>query len=355
MSNNKAATRQQTVAVVGATGVVGREAVSILSERRFPVKELRLLASARSAGEKLEAFDDEHAVQELKEDSFEGVDLVFFAAGSSVTKKFAPLAQTAGAISIDKSSLFRMDPDVPLVIPEVNRDALFPIPERKLIATPNCSTIQMVQVLAPLHQHWGLDRVVVSTYQAVSGAGKAGVEELENQVRDLFNFKDPRSTEVFGQRIAFNALPCIPGKEAFGEDGYTSEERKMMDETRKILSLPELRIAATCVRVPVFNSHSEAIHVSFKKPVSPDEVREVLAAEPNLLIVDEPSQHLYPSPQDAAGQDHTLVGRIRKDPSVDNGIALWCVSDNLRTGAALNAVRIAEALVAHQAEQEVAA
>lgn len=338
-------TRPFHIAVVGATGAVGRETLSILAERRFPAASIRALASARSVGERVPFGDDELEVEEATAASFQGVELAFFAAGGSVSKALIPAATKAGAVVIDKSSLHRMDPGVPLVVPEVNGGALAAYENQNLIATPNCSTIQLVQVLGPLHRHAGLKRVVVSTYQAVSGAGKAGIDELEHQVRDLFNMRDIRSSDVFGERIAFNALPCIP-RGGLLESGASQEEQKMIDETRKILGLPELRIGVTCVRVPVFNSHSEAVHMEFEKEITAEKAREILAAEPNVLVVDDPSQDLYPTPQQAAGQDHTLVGRVRKDASAENGLALWVVSDNLRTGAALNAVRIAERLCA---------
>jgi len=333
------------IAVVGATGVVGRETLSILAEREFPVKNVRAFASERSAGELIPFGDDEIEVQALTPDAFDGVEIAFFAAGGSISREYCPIAAKAGAVCIDKSSVFRLDPDVPLVVPEVNAAELAGYGLKRIIATPNCSTIQLVQVLAPLQRAAGLKRVVCTTYQAVSGAGKAGVEELEKQVRDMFNFRDTDTT-VFGQRIAFNVLPCIPGKDAFNDDGSTSEEKKMIEESRKILGIPQLKVGVTCVRVPVFNSHSEAVHIELERPLSPEAVRELLALEPNVMVIDDPKKHLYPTPQDAAGQDQTLVGRVRADPSGENGIALWIVSDNLRTGAALNAVRIAEHLAA---------
>ncbi len=341
------------IAVVGATGVVGRETIAILKERNFPVAELRLLASERSAGEQVDFGDDELFIEKLTPDSFKGMELVFFAAGGSISREMTKVAAEAGAVCIDKSSVFRMDDDVPLIVPEVNGHVLGDYKKRRLISTPNCSTIQLVQVLAPLHKKAGLKRVICSTYQAVSGVGKAGLEELEQQVRLLFNFQEMK-TDVFGQRIAFNALPAIPGKNAFDEDGVSQEEKKMIVETRKILELPDLPIGVTCVRVPVFNGHSEAVHLAFDKPISPDEVRGLLAAEPNLVVIDDPKEDLYPSAADAVGEDNTLVGRVRRDPAQENGIALWIVSDNLRTGAALNAVRIAEHLCTDHLAQESA-
>jgi len=331
------------VAVVGATGVVGREALSILSQRRFPVASLKCFASERSKGESVKFGDEEIELHVLTPSSFDGVELVFFAAGGKISREYAPIAARAGAVGIDKSSVFRLDPDVPLVVPEVNGDAIAGYTKKRILSTPNCSTIQLVQVLAPLHRRAKLERVVCATYQAVSGAGRGGIDELDQQVRDMFNFREPK-VEVFSQRIAFNALPCIPGHHAFDDDGHSQEEAKMVEETRKILGEPGLPVGVTCVRVPVFHSHSEAVHLTFENPISPDEVRELLAAEPNVLVIDDPKRDLYPSALDAAGEDNTLVGRIRRDPSGKNGIALWVVSDNLRTGAALNAVRIAEKL-----------
>jgi aspartate-semialdehyde dehydrogenase len=333
------------VAIVGATGVVGRETLSILAERRFPVASLRLFASARSAGERIDFGDEELLVEDLDKADLGGIEVAFLSAGGATSKKVLPLLSAKGAVCIDKSSTFRLDPEVPLVVPEVNGDALGGYGQKRLVATPNCSTIQLVQALKPLEDAIGIARVIVCTYQAVSGAGRAGVDELEEQVRDLFNSRDVRSDEVFGKRIAFNALPSIP-KGPFLPDGFTSEERKMIDETRKILARPDLRIGATCVRVPVFNAHSEAVHVELKKPLDVEVARELWRAQPNLVVVDDPEQGFYPTAADAAGQDHTLIGRVRHDPSLDNGLAFWCVSDNLRTGAALNAVRIAEVLCA---------
>jgi aspartate-semialdehyde dehydrogenase len=341
------------IAVVGATGVVGRETVAILEERNFPVAELKLLASERSAGEEVSFKNDDLIVEKLTPESFQRMEVVFFAAGGSISREMTPIAAEAGAVSIDKSSVFRMDDDVPLIVPEVNGDVLGDYKKRRLISTPNCSTIQLVQVLAPLHKAAGLKRVICSTYQAVSGAGKAGLEELEVQVRNLFNFQDMK-TDVFGQRIAFNALPAIPGKNAFDDDGVSQEEKKMIQETRKILGLPALPVGVTCVRVPVFNGHSEAVHLAFDRPITPEKVRELLAAEPNVIVIDDTSEDLYPSATDAVGEDNTLVGRIRRDPAQENGIALWIVSDNLRTGAALNAVRIAEHLCTDHLAQESA-
>jgi aspartate-semialdehyde dehydrogenase len=343
----KKAKRPMHVAVVGATGVVGRETLSILEERKFPLASLKLFASERSAGESVEHGGKTYTVQKLEGDCFKGVDIVFFAASGGISKTWAPRAAEQGAVCIDKSSSFRMDPDVPLVVPEVNGHALKGFTKKRIIATPNCSTIQMVQALAPLHRKAGLERVVVCTYQAVSGAGRGGIDELEGQVRDMFNLRDV-NISTFDQRIAFNALPRIPARDPIPADGTTGEERKMIEETKKILEAPALRVGATCVRVPVFNGHSEAVHVELKTPLSAEEARALIAAEPNIIVVDDREKGLYPTAADASGEDKTLVGRIRQDDSVPDGrgLAFWCVSDNLRTGAALNAVRIAEALAA---------
>ena len=343
--------RPMHVAVIGATGVVGRETLAILHERRFPLASLKAFASDRSAGESidLDAQGEGQSVEVLPLESadFTGVDLVFFAASGAISQKWAPRAAAAGAICIDKSSSFRMDADVPLVVPEVNGSALSGWGKKRIIATPNCSTIQLVQLLAPLQRAVGIERVVICTYQAVSGAGRGGIDELEAQTRDRFNFKDsvPR---VFDQQIAFNVLPRIPAKDPIPPDGTTGEERKMIEETRKILGLPHLRIGVTCVRVPVFNAHSEAVHVELKAPLSVEQAKTLFALEPNVLVVDDAAAGIYPTALDATGEDKTLVGRIRNDESVPDGrgLAFWVVSDNLRTGAALNAVRIAEALCA---------
>ncbi len=339
--------RPMHVAIVGATGVVGRETLALLRERAFPIASLKALASERSKGASVAFGDDELVVDEVRPESFKGVDLVFFAAGGGVSKVWAPRVAEAGGVSIDKSSSFRADPEVPLVVPEVNGHALAGFTNKRIIATPNCSTIQMVQALAPLHRAARVERVVVCTYQAVSGAGRGGIDELERQVRDMFNLRESK-VETFDQRIAFNVLPRIPAKEPIPADGTTGEERKMIDETRKIFEVPTMRIGVTCVRVPVFNSHSEAVHVELGAALSPEDARALFAAEPNLLVIDDPARGLYPTAEDATGEDRTLIGRVRVDQSVPDGrgLAFWVVSDNLRTGAALNAVRIAEALCA---------
>ncbi len=329
------------VAVVGATGVVGEEMRKILEERRFPVDTLRLLASERSAGQRLEFRGRQIPVEVLTEDSFAGIDIALFSAGSSVSAEYAPAAVDAGAVVIDNTSRFRMDDDVPLVVPEVNADKIDEHVRRGIIANPNCSTIQMVVALKPLYDAAGIRRIVVSTYQSVSGAGRRAMEELGKQTAALFNSHDVEC-EQFPHPIAFN---CIPHIDTFLPDGYTREEMKMVQETRKILDDPDIRITATAVRVPVFCSHSESINVETRTRLSADDVRAILREAPGVLLQDEPRSNDYPLATEAAGKDATRVGRIREDTSVENGINLWVVADNLRKGAALNAVQIAEILI----------
>jgi aspartate-semialdehyde dehydrogenase len=328
-----------TVAIAGATGVVGGTVRRILEERSFPVAELRLLASARSAGRRLPFKGAELEVHELGPDSFGGVDLVFFAAGGSVSREYVPQAVAAGATAIDKSSVFRMDPGVPLVVPEVNADHL--ASHTGIIATPNCSTIQMVVALKPIYDAAGIKRVVVSTYQAVSGSGQSGIAALDAQARQ-WAAGEPVEPQFYAHQIAFNVLPHI---DSFLPGGATKEEQKMVDETTKIFADPDLKVTATCVRVPVFGAHSEAINVETRKKLTAGEARALLAGSPGIVVVDDPSELQYPLPLDAEGNDPVYVGRIRDDVTVDNGLDLWVVSDNLRKGAALNAVQIAEELV----------
>jgi len=332
--------KKYKVAVVGATGLVGREMLRVLEERGFPVGELVLLASERSAGERIEFEGSHHRVEIARAESFAGVEVVLMSAGGTTSKVLSPLAAEAGAVVIDNSSQWRMDPDVPLVVPEVNPGAIAGYKTKRIIANPNCSTIQMVVALKPLHDSAGLRRVVVSTYQAVSGKGKAAMDELGDQVTALFGQREI-NTDVFGKRIAFNCLPHI---DTFQEDGSTREERKMVEETRKILGLPELGVCATCVRVPVFNGHAEAVVAEFERPLSPEKAREVLTGAPGILLQDDPSNLDYPTQLDCDGSDATFVGRIRTDASAANSLAFWCVADNLRKGAATNAVQIAEIL-----------
>ncbi|RMF86945.1 MAG: aspartate-semialdehyde dehydrogenase [Nitrospirae bacterium] len=327
------------VAVVGATGAVGQEMLSILAERDFPVGELRALASERSVGKEVEFGRRKVKVELLTAEAFEGIDIALFSAGAARSKEFAPKAVEAGAVVVDNSSAFRMDPEIPLIVPEVNRRAL---PERPgIIANPNCSTIQMVVALKPIHDVARIKRIVVATYQAVSGAGGRAMEELMDQVRALANFQHP-TPEVFPHQIAFNVIPHI---DVFFDSGYTKEEMKMVNETRKILADDSIRVTATCVRVPVFRGHSEAINVETERKITADQAREILAYAEGVTVYDHPQDLVYPMPFEASGHDDVLVGRIREDPSVENGLDLWVVSDNLRKGAALNAVQIAEELI----------
>ena len=328
-----------TVAIVGATGVVCGTVRRILEERSSRAGKLRLLASARSAGRRLPLNGAELEVQELGLGSFAGVDLVFFAAGGSVSTEFVPQAVAAGATAIDKSSVFRMDPGVPLVVPEVNADDL--LWHDGIIATPNCSTIQMVVALKPIYDAVGIKRVVVSTYQAVSGSGQGGIAALDGQARQ-WAAGEPVTQQFYPHQIAFNALPHI---DSFLPSGATKEEQKMVDETKKIFADPDLQVTATCVRVPVFGAHSEALNVETWKKLTAGAARELLAGSPGIEVIDDPAELQYPRPLDAEGKDPVYVGRIREDVTVKNGLDLWVVSDNLRKGAALNAVQIAEELV----------
>ncbi|MGA1795159.1 MAG: aspartate-semialdehyde dehydrogenase [bacterium] len=332
------------VAVVGATGAVGKEMIAVLEEREFPVSALVPLASYRTAGTEVSFHNRSLIVKELKRDSFEGVDIALFSAGGDVSLEFAPHAVTAGTVVVDNSSAFRMDPEVPLVVPEVNPNDIQR--HKGIIANPNCSTIQMVVALKPIHDRARIKRIVVSTYQAVSGTGKEAMDELLDQSRMLLNFqKEDIRPSVYPHQIAFNCLPHI---DIFLENGYTKEEMKMVNETRKIMGDDTIRITATTVRVPVFIGHSEAVNVELERDLSPDECREILKKSPGVVVVDDPRQNIYPLPIDAAGEDPVFVGRIRRDESVAHGLNLWVVSDNLRKGAALNAVQIAEILTGHR-------
>ena len=329
------------VAVVGATGAVGREMLKTLHERNFPVKEVAALASGRSAGTRVSFGDkDILTVQSLDAFDFHGWDIGLFSPGAAISAVHAPRAAEAGCIVIDNTSQFRMDHDVPLVVPEVNPQALTKI-RRGIIANPNCSTIQMVVALKPLHDRFKIKRVVVSTYQSVSGAGKEGMDELFSQTKASF-VNDPAKPEVFTKTIAFN---CIPHIDKFMDDGSTKEEWKMVVETKKILD-PDIKLIATCVRVPVFIGHAEAINVEFEHPVTVAEARAVLRDAPGVNVFDQREDGGYITPLDCVGEDATFVSRIRKDPTVEHGLAFWCVSDNLRKGAALNAIQIAETLIA---------
>lgn len=321
-----------TVAIVGATGLVGRKMLQVLEERRFPVGELRLLASARSAGKEITYGAAAVHVQALTPGSFRGVDVALFSAGASVSKEFAPHAVKAGALVIDNSSAFRMDRDVPLVVPEVNRKEIFL--HQGIIANPNCSTIQMVVALNPLHDLWKIKRVVVSTYQSVTGAGKKGLTQLEEEIA-----RTEGGEKKFPHQIAFNVLPQV---DVFFDDGYTREEYKMADETRKIMADDGILVSATCVRVPVWGGHSEAVNVEFHRPCDPDTARESLRKAPGVIVLDNPRVSEYPMPIHAWDRDEVYVGRIRRDPTVTSGLNMWVVADNLRKGAATNAVQIAE-------------
>ncbi len=334
------------VVVVGATGNVGREMLNILAERQFPLAEIAAVASPRSTGDIIDFGEDGRTlkVQNIEHFDFTGWDIALFAAGSGPTKIHAPRAASQGCVVIDNSSLYRMEPDVPLIVPEVNPDAIDGYKKRNIIANPNCSTAQMVVALKPLHDAAIIKRVVVSTYQSVSGAGKAGMDELFNQTRAIFVGDEPEQTK-FTKRIAFNVIPHIDsfmGADS-GMDGYTKEEWKMTAETRKILD-PEIEVTATCVRVPVFVGHSEAINVEFEMPISVAKAQGLLREAPGVMLIDKREDGGYVTPVECVGDYATFVSRVRKDPTVENGLALWCVSDNLRKGAALNAVQIAELL-----------
>ena len=330
------------VAVVGATGAVGREMLSTLEERNFPASRIIALASSRSAGSVLPFKNGELAVEELKESSFEGVDLALFSAGGGTSLKFAPAAARSGCVVVDNSSAWRMDQRCPLVVPEVNPQALKS--HKGIIANPNCSTIQMVVALKPLHDAAGIKRIVVSTYQAVSGTGQKAVAELENQVRDLFSMKEPEAL-IYPHQIAFNCLPHI---DVFMENEYTKEEMKMVEETNKIMEDPSIRTTATCVRVPVFYGHSESVNIETVKKLSAREARAILSQAPGVKVLDNPSEKIYPMPILAAGSDLTYVGRIREDESIERGLNMWIVADNIRKGAAVNAVQIAELLLSER-------
>jgi aspartate-semialdehyde dehydrogenase len=331
------------VAVVGATGAVGREILKVLAERKFPVSDIAALASGRSVGQDV-SFGDKRIlkIQALDSFDFKGWDIGLFSPGAAVSAIHAPRAAEAGCIVIDNTSHFRMEPDVPLVVPEVNPEALSRI-RRGIIANPNCSTIQMVVALKPLHDKFRVRRVVVSTYQSVSGAGKEGMDELWVQSKGMF-VNDAPTAQQFTKPIAFNVIPHI---DKFLDDGSTKEEWKMVVETRKILD-PDIKVHATCVRVPVFVGHAESINVEFERPVTPAEARAILRSAPGVHVVDSRDDGGYATPLDTAGEDEVYVSRIRRDPTVANGLAFWCVADNLRKGAALNAVQIAETLVARK-------
>lgn len=332
------------VAVVGATGAVGQTMLAILEQRNFPIGELHVLASERSAGEQIEYAGKKYTVRNLAEFDPKGVDFALFSAGGSTSKEYAPKFAAAGAIVIDNSSAFRMDDDVPLVISEVNPDALENIP-RGIVANPNCSTMQMLVALAPIHRSVGISRINVATYQSVSGAGRSAMEELGRQTADILSFKAP-DPQRFPVQIAFNLIPHI---DDFLENGYTKEEMKLVWETQKILSDSSIKVNPTAVRVPVFYGHSEAVHIETKRKITAEQARDLLAKAPGVVVIDDRQAKGYPTPvTHASGTDAVYVGRIREDVSCDNGLNLWVVSDNIRKGAALNAVQIAEILASKQ-------
>ena len=328
------------VAVVGATGNVGREMLSILAEREFPADEVVALASRRSIGTEVSFGDAILKVKALEHYDFSDVDICLMSAGGGPSKEWSPKIAAKGAVVIDNSSAWRMDPDVPLIVPEVNAAAVAGYTKKNIIANPNCSTAQLVVALKPLHDKAKIKRVVVSTYQSVSGAGKDAMEELDRQTKAVYSLQEIE-TKTFPKRITFNVIPQV---DVFMEDGYTREEWKMVVETKKILD-PKIKLTATCVRVPVFVSHSEAVNIEFEEPISADEAREILRRAPGCLVIDKREDGGYVTPYEAAGEDATYISRIRDDPTVDNGLAMWIVSDNLRKGAALNAVQIAECLI----------
>ncbi len=329
-----------SVAVVGATGNVGREMLSILAERSFPADEVVALASRRSQGTEVSYGDRTLKVKALEHYDFSHTDICLMSAGSTVSRQWSPKIAAAGAVVIDNSSCWRYDIDVPLIVPEVNADAIVGFRNRGIIANPNCSTAQLVVALKPLHDHAKIKRVVVATYQSVSGAGKDAMDELFSQSKAVFTLGEVE-TKQFPKRIAFNVIPHI---DEVMEDGYTKEEWKMLVETKKILD-PKIRLSATCVRVPVFISHSEAVNVEFENPITPEEARDILRSAPGCLVIDSHEPGGYVTPYEAAGEDATYISRIREDATVENGLAMWIVSDNLRKGAALNAIQIAECLI----------
>ncbi|SNZ09910.1 aspartate-semialdehyde dehydrogenase [Persephonella hydrogeniphila] len=331
--------KNYNIAILGATGAVGQTMLRVLEERNFPVDEIRLLASERSAGKELEFMGIKYKVQPVSPEAFEGIDIALFSAGGSRSKEWAPVAVEKGAIVIDNSSAFRMDDDVPLVVPEVNpEDVKW---HKGIIANPNCSTIQMVVALNPIHKSKKIKRVIVSTYQAVSGAGATAIKDLEEETKAFFEGKY-YYPEALPNHIAFNVIPHI---DVFLDNDYTKEEMKMFNETRKIMHAPEIKVSATCARVPVFYGHSEAVTIETEEPISPEEAREILKNAPGVILEDDPQNNVYPMPIEVAGKDEVFVGRIRKDLAFDNGLSMWVVADNLRKGAATNAVQIAELLV----------
>lgn len=336
--------KRYNVAIAGATGAVGGAMLDVLRRKNFPINELRLLASERSVGKKIAYNGKEYSVQILSKDSFQGIDIALFSAGAARSLEFAPAAAAAGAVVIDNSSAFRMNPEIPLVVPEVNPHAIAQYTNRGIIANPNCSTIQMLVALKPIYDKVGIKRLVISTYQAVSGTGAKAIEELKNQVNAYAAGKKPMEHKVYPHQIAFNCLPHI---DSFLDNGYTKEEMKMVNETRKIFEDNTIGVTATAVRVPVYYGHSEAVNIETKVKISADEVKKLLSTAPGVQLVDEPTLARYPLAIDCEGKFETLVGRIREDESIANGINMWVVSDNILKGAALNAVQIAEHFIAN--------
>lgn len=331
--------KEYRVAIVGATGLVGQEFIKVLEQRNFPMASVSLFASDRSAGKKMFVAHKEIEVKETAPESFQWIDIALFSAGAEISRHFSPIAAKAGAVVIDNSAAFRMEPTVPLVVPEINPEDIKW--HKGIIANPNCSTIQMVVALNPLHKVNPIKRIIVDTYQSVSGTGSAAIEELTAQARQVLDGK-ATIPHVYPHQIAFNILPEI---DVFLDNSYTKEEWKMVEETHKIMHAPEIAVSATCVRVPVFIGHSESVHVEFSHPISPEEARRILTQAPGVKVLDDPVISLYPQPWAAAGTDEVYVGRIRKDASHPRGLVMWVVADNVRKGAALNAVQIAEEMV----------
>ncbi|MDP2952510.1 MAG: aspartate-semialdehyde dehydrogenase [Chloroflexota bacterium] len=331
--------KELRVAIVGATGLVGQEFIKVLQQRKFPMSEVRLFASDRSVGKKIRVNHEELEVKETSSQGFEHMDLALFSAGAEVSGHFGPIAARAGVVVVDNSAAFRLEPGVPLVVPEINSDDMQK--HKNLIANPNCSTIQMVMVLNPIHRVNPIKRVIVDTYQSVSGTGTAAMEELSTQTKRVLEGHNA-IPHVYPHQIAFNLLPEI---DLFFDNGYSREEWKLVQETRKIMHAPDMAISATCVRVPVFIGHSEAVHAELTEPMTPEEARRLLSAAPGVKVLDDPNVSLYPHPWAVAGQDDVFVGRIRQDVSHPRGLAMWIVADNIRKGAALNAVQIAEVLL----------
>lgn len=333
--------KSYNVAILGATGAVGQTMMKVLEERDFPINNIKFLASEKSAGKEIEFKGEKFKVEAVSEKSFEGIDIALFSAGGERSKKWAPIAVSSGAVVIDNSSAFRMDPDVPLVVPEVNpEDVKW---HKGIIANPNCSTIQMVVALYPIHKVKKIKRIVVATYQAVSGAGATAMSDLENETKAHFDGKY-YMPQALPHHIAFNVIPRI---DSFEANGYTKEEMKMINETRKIMHEPDIKVSPSCVRVPVFVGHSEAVTIETEHPVSVEEAKEILRNAPGVVVEDDPVNNVYPVPIEVAGKDDVFVGRIRKDAGFENGLSMWIVGDNLRKGAATNAVQIAELLISY--------